>query len=106
MTTFNWLTLFGVPTVILAILTYAYKRISDRQKRATEESNAIKAGIQAILRDRLYQMYRDCRANGGASMSERENFNNLYTQYHSLGGNGVMKDTRDKFFALPVDEDE
>ena len=27
---------------------------------------------------------------------------NMYLQYHALGGNGVMDDIRQKFFALPL----
>ncbi|MBP5461891.1 MAG: hypothetical protein J6Y20_07190 [Lachnospiraceae bacterium] len=105
MTTYNWLSLFGVPAIILAIFTATYKRLSTRQKKEASENAAIKAGIQALLRDRLYEIYRECKQRGGASRFDRENFNNIYTQYHSLGANGVMDDIRDKLFKMKVLED-
>ena len=66
------------------------------------QNRALKNGMQAILRDRLLQAFRDCRGQGYANPDERQNFENLYSQYHSLGGNGVMDDVRQKFFALPL----
>lgn len=106
MTIYNWLSLFGIPAIILAILTATYKQLNTRTKRTAEINDAIKMGVRAMLRDRLYQLYRYCRSQGGATHSERENFNNLYEQYHTLGGNGVMRDIRDKFFALPIKDDD
>ena len=35
---------------------------------------------------------------------ERQNFENMYVQYHALGGNGVMDDVRRKFFELPMEK--
>ena len=106
MTTFNWLSLFGVPTIIFLLYTLLYNRLSKRIKKNTEETDAVKLGIQALLRDRLQQLYGYCKRNGYASDAERRNFNNMYIQYHKLGANGVMDDMRDKFFALPIGDDD
>ena len=102
MSTFNWIQLFGVPTIILGILTLVYKLLSKRIKVTSEENKAIKSGIQALLRDRLYELYRLCQNQGSASEYDRENFENMYTQYHTLGANGVMDSVRTKFLALPM----
>ena len=61
------------------------------------------AAVQAILRDKLLQRFQLCRLQGYATSDDRQNFENMYVQYHSLGGNGVMDDVRQKFFALPLD---
>jgi len=113
MTIYNWLSLLGVPALILGIVKYFMGRISKRQielaaeqERTNNENNAIKAGIQAMLRDRLYQLYRYCKKQGYAGEFERENFDNMYTQYHSLGANGVMDDVKAKFLALPLFDEE
>ena len=58
--------------------------------------------LQSILRDRLLQCFQYCRKQGFATSDDRQNFENMYVQYHSLGGNGVMDDVRQKFFALPL----
>jgi len=59
-------------------------------------------GTQALLRDRLYEIYfradrRKCRTK-----EESDNFENLWTQYELLGKNGVMKQTHEDFLALPM----
>ena len=87
----NWLTLFGVPAIIAAIWTYVIKCIK-----------ALKLGTQALLRDRLYSIYYECKHKGFASLIERENFENMYKQYRNLGADGVMKNIHKHFFALPM----
>ena len=94
MTVYNWLTLLGVPGMVAGLV--AFIRLQMKQNRA------IKDGLRAILRDRLLQAFRHCSAQGFADSDERQNFENMYIQYHSLGGNGVMDDVRQKFFALPM----
>ena len=94
MTIYNYLTLFGVPGMIAGLLGFI--RLQMKQNRA------VKDGLRAILRDRLLQDFRRCAAQGHADSDERQNFENMYVQYHSLGGNGVMDDIRRKFFDLPM----
>ena len=97
MTLYNWLTLFGIPGMIASFL--AFIRLQHRQ------NSAVRAGLRAILRDRLLQTYYACSQRGYAAPDERQNFENMYVQYHSLGGNGVMDDVRCKFFALPMEKE-
>lgn len=63
---------------------------------------AIKLAVQSILRDRLYAVFGHCNKRGWTTMQERDNFCNMYVQYHSLGKNGVMDDTYQKFMDLPI----
>ena len=81
------------------------KRTEESEKRQKEENDALKSAMLAILRDRLLQTYRRCAHRGYAAPDERQNFENMYVQYHSLGGNGVMDDVRRKFFALPMEKE-
>ncbi len=106
MTLYNWLSLFGVPALLLALLTGAYRRLASRLKRSKKETDALKTGLRALLRDRLYELYRQCRRSKGASRLERENFACLYKQYRALGGNGVMRDLRAKFLSFPIKLDD
>ena len=50
MTIYNWLTLFGVPSLFIALVTFIKMQIA--------QNKAIKEGLQAILRDRLLQAYK------------------------------------------------
>ncbi len=97
MTLYNWLTLLGIPGMIASLFTFI--RLQHRQ------NTAVRAGLRAILRDRLLQTFRGCSHRGCAAPDERQNFENMYIQYHSLGGNGVMDDVRRKFFALPMEKE-
>ena len=76
----------------------AFIRLQHRQ------NSAIRAGLRAILRDRLLQAYYTCSQKEYAAPDERQNFENMYVQYHALGGNGVMDDVRRKFFNLPMEK--
>ena len=94
MTLYNWLTLMGIPGMLAAF--GAFVRVQLKQ------NHAVKDGLRAILRDRLLQAFQSCHRQGFADSDDRQNFENMYIQYHSLGGNGVMDDIRQKFFDLPL----
>lgn len=90
---------------ITAAVSWMSHQVSKLRKDQHAENDALKVAMQSILRDRLYTCYSVCRHKGGASIGDRENFENLWTQYHALGANGVMDDIHRKFLGLPVDED-
>ena len=71
-------------------------------KKNNQETKALKSGMQALLRDRLLQSYRYFEGKGYVGFDDRENFENMYQNYHALGQNGVMDDIHDKFLALPI----
>ena len=93
MSVFQWLTLLGVPSLIAAlvgVLVSQYKQLK-----------AVKAGVQALLRDRLLQAFKHSEEQGWADYDDRSNVENLYLQYHCLGVNGVMDDMHRRFLELP-----
>ena len=94
MTVYNWLTLFGVPSLFLALVAFIKIQIA--------QNRAIKNGLKAILRDRLLQAYKHYYDKGYADVDDRSNWENMYQQYHTLGANGVMDDIRSKFLQLPT----
>lgn len=96
------LCLVGVPTITTTVMTYLIVKV----KHTVAETKALRKGVQALLRDRLYQCFHECSTKGGATIDERNNFLNMYEQYHSLGTNGVMDDIKNRFIALPVDVKE
>lgn len=107
------LTIIGVPALISGIVLIVINRSLKKRDAKQEEirkqnaemerqNKAIMLGVQAILRDRLLQGYRHYIDKGFAEYDDRENMENIYTQYHALGANGVMDDMRDKFRSLPM----
>ena len=92
--------LFG-SGLLTAILTAVWKKIKNNEKK----TESVQLGIQALLRDRLYHTYMKYTEKGYAPIYARENFENMYNQYHTLGANGVMDDVYKKFMALPLESE-
>lgn len=95
------------PVLTLLIGSGFFFKIRDELKtsqKARESANtAIRLGIQALLRDRLYALYEEARVKGKCTIDELDNFENLYTQYHNLGQNGVMDSVRERMQKLLED---
>ena len=73
-----------------------------RVKASEQKQNALELGVQALLRDRLIYQYEKYKAKGYAPIYAKENFENLYEQYHRLGANGVMDSIHEEFKNLPA----
>ena len=102
MTIYQVLCLIGVPALILAVFKYLWSQI----KHNTEDSKALKAGIQALLRAQMISDFNKYSEKGYAPIYARDNFENCWKQYHSLGVNGVMDDLHRKFLELSTDPPE
>ena len=102
MTVYQWLCLIGVPALIAGVFKYLHGLI----KRNMEDSKALKAGIQALLRSQMISDFNKYSEKGYAPIYARESFENCWKQYHSLGVNGVMDDLYRKFLELSTDPPE
>ena len=67
---------------------------------------SLKKGVQALLRSQLYAEYNKWKEREYAPIWARENFINMYNQYHGLHRNGVMDDIKEAFLALPTEREE
>lgn len=99
MTVYQWLCLIGVPALIAGVFKYLHGLI----KHNMEDSKALKAGIQALLRSQMISDFNKYTEKGYAPIYARESFENCWKQYHSLGVNGVMADLHKKFLELPTE---
>lgn len=102
MTVYQWLCLLGVPTLIICL----YKYVNSVIKKTRDDTNALKLGIQALLRSQMIAEYNKYNEKGYAPVYAKENFENCWKQYHSLGANGVMDDLHEKFLDLPVKKED
>lgn len=103
----DWLIKYWLQVIFGAILTGiagSLKIMSAKLKRKISEQEAIKLGIQALLRDRLIQSYNHYLEKGFCPIYALENINALYTQYHALGGNGTITEIVEKLKALPTEK--
>lgn len=98
MTTYNWLCLLGIPSAVATIVSFILAKL----KKMKTEQDSLKLGVQALLRNEMIKDYNKWSEKGYAPIYVRENFMNVYKQYHSLGANGVMDDIKDKFMQLPI----
>jgi hypothetical protein len=95
-----WLeVLFGAA---LAGLTAAYKHSSKKLKCKFAEQDAIRLGVQALLRDRIIQSYNYYIEKGYIPIYSRQNLDELYSQYKNLGGNGTILVLMNKLASLPT----
>ena len=95
MTIYQILCLLGVPTIFLAFLKIVFSHIK-----------SIKLGVQALLRAQMISEFNKWSERKYAPIYARQNFENCWQQYHSLGANGVMDDIRTKILALPIEPPE
>lgn len=89
-----------------ALVSAAISYMFASMKKMKKENNAVKKGIQALLRAQMINDYNKWIDKGYAPIYARENFQNCWDQYEALGVNGVMNDIRNKFFALPIQKKE
>lgn len=101
MTVKDWITLLFGSGILVTAWRYLYGRIKANDRK----TEAVQLGVQALLRDRLISEYNKYHDKGYAPIYARENFENMWTQYHNLGKNGVMDDIHEKFMELPTEKE-
>ena len=108
MSIYQWLCLLGVQGVITLVLSWVISKklntADAKAEQAKRETAAIAEGVKALLRDRLLQGYKHYIEKRWADMDDRANMENVWRQYHALGGNGNMNDLRRTFRHLPMAE--
>lgn len=87
--------LFGL---VIAILTYLIKKISNLHKK----EKAIENGVQALLRNELIRRYREYETKGEITILDKENIEHLFEEYKNLGGNGTVAKMYEEMLELPI----
>ena len=103
MTTYQWLCVLGIPTILLTIggLVVGFFRSQQNQIKA------VRLGIQALLRAQMIADYNKWADRGYAPIYARQNFENCWEQYHLIKGpNGFMDGLRNHCMSLPTDKPE
>lgn len=91
----------GLMTILVGYVGVKLKRRDLEKEKEREESEAIKNGIRAVLRDRILQAYNHFSRIGKIQIEELENISNMYIAYHNLGGNGVITSIYNKVLEIP-----
>lgn len=102
MTTYELLIIVGAPAIISFLFQLIFNSIRNSNAKNKIEDTSLKLGVQALLRDRLMQGYRFFIKQGYIDISDKENYDNMYQKYHSLGKNGVMDSMHAEIMNLPT----
>ena len=103
----GWLSLIGIPALISSIPLAVFRWSWSKMKQKMRDLRATELGLQALLRDRLVQAYNHCvYVKGYCPIYEKENIENMYKQYHNLGGNGTVTGLYEEIIALPTQPKE
>ena len=99
-----WLeAIFGLA---LAGLSFCCKSLFKNMKKKSNEQDAIKTGIVAVLHDRVYQECNQYLSIGYIPLDKAEeildNLKILYNAYHDLGGNGTGTNIYERTIKLPL----
>ena len=80
-----------------AIIAYLVAIIRQKNK----ENNALKEGMQALLRDRIIQAYNHYSDKGWIPIYAMESTDACYKSYEELGENGVIDNLMSQLRELP-----
>ena len=90
--------------VISAALVAGYGLFMRQIRHSIRERRSLRAGLQALLRDRIVQEYHDCLEKSSFPVHVQQNVDELLEAYKSLGGNGTIPGLVDKLKHLPIEQ--
>ena len=88
-------------TITISVIGYCVTKF----KAVNKKQNAIEKGVQALLRDRIIQIYNHYNKEKYIPIYSRENISNLHNEYKALGGNGTVDGLVSSLMLLPTDRD-
>ena len=99
-----WLeVLFGS---VLAGIGFMMRNLFARVKKEVDEQTKIKAGVLAILHDRLYQSCQHYILQGYIIPGDLRNVGTMHSSYIELGGNGTITEMFNRVKSLPLHKQE
>lgn len=84
----------GLTAIVLAIL--------QRRWSCQDKQDALVAGLKVLTVDRVRYLGRCYILDGKISLEDRENLEEMYTAYKSLGGNGHLETIMAEVRKLPL----
>ena len=62
--------------------------------------------MAAMLRAQMINEYNKVKDKGYAPIYAKENFENVYANYHALGANGVMDSIMEDYLEMPTRKED
>ena len=85
--------------LIIAGMTAMWKKMSLKKT----EYSLLKAGMLALLHDRLYESCSFYIKQGWCGLNDRHNLECMYKPYKALGGNGTGENLYTRCLELPIE---
>lgn len=92
-------------TLFIAILTAFFAYVKSKIGKIGKRLSAQDKATVAMLRMDLRQVARGFIKDGYTDYDSLEDWDDMYEQYHALGGNGTMETVRSKIHNLPIKGD-
>lgn len=94
--------LSGIGAIFSTFVIWLTKHLKSKYDDEKLENIIIKKSLQALLRNQLLQQHKFYMKQKWIPFDEKENYDNMYQCYHSLGKNGVMDNAYKEIMALPA----
>lgn len=85
-------------TILIGFLWHSFLDYRAKQRM---ENEALKTGIQSLLRFRIIATYNDYAPKGYIPIHTLEGIDACYKAYEGLGANGVIDDLMEQLHKLP-----
>ena len=102
---FDFITEYWIEAVfglVIAAITAGYRSLKKEMKIRTDEQNAMKTAVTAMLRQSIYDAYNKWSERGYCPIYAMEVCTKVYKQYHALGGNNVGTELYERLKELPT----
>lgn len=97
-----------VTSIIVWVITGALGALSTyfgvRYKKMKKENNALKNGVQSLLRNKIIEYHEKYTRKGYCPIYAKEAVRHNYEAYHELGGSGVITKLYEEIMELPVEK--
>jgi len=87
---------------VLAMMGMAVRKLYARVKKEMDEQAKVKAGVLAILHDRLYQSCQHFIRQKYILPGDLRNLSTMHDSYSNLGGNGAITEMVSRVKTLPL----
>lgn len=84
-----------------AVISWLVKGLRKQLQEEHEKSEAIAAGVQALLRESIVNGYNRYLERGYCPIYAKESIKKVYQSYHNLGGNDVATELYSKLLRMP-----
>lgn len=81
---------------ITGIIGITATRLLHNSKEHKESHDVLKEGMQKLLKSQVLDIYNRAKTKGEIGEHEKDVANELYDVYHIMGGNGYIKEIKDK----------